>query len=255
LSDGLEGPAPVWTRPELAWPLSLVAGFAAAWAGVAVGEELLEPLVAPALVALFLLPLHHVFLDRAQPATAAIVALGGLVGAAGAVLGVVLEGGSPAIGPEVAFGAEVAREVRGLLGDGPAPEPLRTTLIHGAAFALALALGPATRGLAPLLAAAIAVCATAVVVGELAVQSATAGGVPLASVLAAWPPHAAGEVVALLLGWSGLAGLRGGAGGVARRRARALWIGGLALEGAVLLVWLLAARFWGRWAAGALGLS
>ena len=187
-------PPPPWLRGELAWPLSLFVGFACTWAGLASGVPGLPALLAAAGLA----PLWIGFQNRGEPLRAFVLALGGAVGIGGAVLGAVFEGGAHELFG-VLPGARVLRgELAGLLGEAPAPGLGALLARHAGTLFLALAPARPTRGVAPLLAAALGVGGTAAAVGERALAAGLAGGHRLLALASAWPPGALAEAVAVL---------------------------------------------------------
>ncbi len=235
-----------WARAEVAWPLALLAGFGATWAGLATGV----PSVAPILAMLCLAPIHLTLVRLGRPVAAALLGLGGLAGAAGVVVGAVLEGAAEELLPVLPLASILGREIPVLVHGEPGWQAGQAGLLRAAVFVVALAGARVSRGLVPLVVAFAAVGATAWGVGRVAAPAVAAGANPIASVLLAWPPQGAAELAALLLCGAALAG--GAQDG--RERRRSLLVGGLGLELAALLAWVLAAESWGRWAAHALGL-
>jgi len=185
---------PPWLRDELAWPLSLFVGFAGTWAGLASGVPGLPALLAVAGLA----PLWIGFQNRGEPLRAFVLALGGVIGIGGAVLGAVLEGGAVDAYRALAGAPALRRELLGLLGEGPRTGTGMLLLRHGGALALALLLARPTRGIAPLVAAALGAGGTAAAVGERAVAAGLAGGHRLVAIASAWPPGALAETIAVL---------------------------------------------------------
>jgi hypothetical protein len=208
-------------------------------------------LAAPLLALALLAPVFLTFVRLDEPGLAAMLAMGGLAGAAGAVTGSVLEEGATAeLLSALSLAPYLGREPAALAGGG-AFEPGQGVLVRAACFGVALALARPTRGLAPLLIALLAVQAGAFGAAELAHRAVLAGENALLATLVAWPPPAAAELAAWVLCGSALA-----AGAVSRGSGRWMQLlGGLGLELAALVAWGFAAEPWGRWAAHTLGLS
>ena len=239
-----EAQTPAWRRSELAWPLSLFAGFAGAWAGLASGVPGLAALLSTAAIA----PLYLGFQNRGEPRSALMAALGGALGGAGAVLGAVFEGGAAQAFPAVLGSRWLADELAALLGGAPRPRPVLLVLWHAGALALAVALARPTRGLSTLCFALALFEAMAVGVGERALDAPRSGGQRLLTAVVSWPPGILAEGVAALA--------LGVCSSVPRGAAppgRLLRLG-IACAAAALVAWALG-RPWGRLVARAVGLD
>jgi hypothetical protein len=235
---------PAWRRGELAWPLSLFAGFAGAWAGLASGVPGLALLLSTAAVA----PLFLGFQSRGEPKSAFLAALGGALGGAGAVLGAVFEGGAPEAFSALLGSRWLAGQLTGLLDGAPRPRPLLMALQHAGALAIAVSLARPTRGLSALALALGLFEAMAAGVGERALAAPRLGGERLLAVVVSWPPGVLAEGLAALALGTCLSIPRG-----APLPGRLLRLG-IACAAAALVAWALG-RPWGRLAARAVGLE
>lgn len=185
---------PAWLRDELGWPLSLFAGFGGTWAGLASGVPGLSVLVTTACLAPLVLGLQN----RGRGRRALVLALGGVVGAAGAVVGAVLEGGLGEVEPLLP-GARAARSgLTSLLAGGSGGAPLARLVRQAGPVLAGLALARATRGLIPLAVALAVATAQAAAVAERAAASGLGGGSRLVPLVVGWPPGALLEVAGLL---------------------------------------------------------
>lgn len=213
-------------REELAWPLSLFAGFAGTWAGLSTGVPGLAALLATACISALVVGLSN----RGRRMRAFACALGGVVGVAGAVLGSTFEGESQVLFRALP-GAGLARTELARLFAGSALEPLAGALLHLVPVVAGLALARVTMGVGPVLAATLGVGATSAAVAENAVEFGVAGGHRLLAVVLGWPPGALAEVVGLLALGVAWAGPRGSL------PPRSLVVGGWIALGLAALAW------------------
>jgi hypothetical protein len=240
--DARARPRPAWTRAELAWPLSLFGGFAGTWAGIELGA----PGAAVVLAAGALAPLFLAFQSRGEPKSAFTAALGGSLGSAAAVLGLIFEGEHGTEVPGLLLARLLRNELAGLFADAPTPRPGVLILRHAGALTVAVALARATRGLSALL-FALALCgATAAAVGEQALAASDAGAHRLLATVVAWPPGALAEAFAALALGVALSVPRGAA------IPRGLMQVGILCAALSVVAWL-CARPWGLIAAEGVG--
>lgn len=209
-----------WANLDLAWPLSLVGGFAGTWAGLATGLPGVAAVLATAAVG----PLHLAFGRRGDAGAAALVTLGWALGIAGAVVGAVFEGA----------GAEIGRP---LLLDLP-PVGVPTAALHLGLFAAALLLARWSRGLGALLLAAGLVGAAAHAAAQAALSAVQAGTHAALAAFSHLPPSLTAEAVAVLMVAAALSG-SGPRERDTRTRARPLLLGALGLEFLALAGWSL----------------
>lgn len=187
-----------WQRFELAWPLAIVAGFGATWAGLALGFPGAAAILATALLA----PSYVAQLARGRRVQAAVLALLWTLGIVGAVVGVTLEGSlEPVLDALPGARLLVASE----LGASAATSPLATLPRNLGVVALVLILARPGWGLLALLASALLAGALAGVAASWSVEAVEAGWSPSLAALAGLPPHLLLALVALFLGAAALA--------------------------------------------------
>jgi hypothetical protein len=200
------------------------------------------------LATLALAPLFLGFQGRGEPALAVVAALGGALGAAGAVLGAVFEGRAAEVLPAL-LGSRILRsELESLLGFTPTARPWLYPLRHAGALALAVVLARPTRGLSALFFTLASFEGTAAAVGQRALAASHAGGHRLLATVIAWPPGALAEGIAALALGVALSVPRGAP--LPRRQVRV----GIACAVVAVAAWVFA-RPWGRLAARAVGLD
>ena len=208
------GPRPArkdwaWHQPEVAWPLSVAAGLAGTWLGLALRLPLVPALLATAAYA----PLHLRLLARGSTTAAGATSVAWMVAVVLTVGGVVLDGS-----PESARGALLFSDPEALAAYGlarvthaPTSRSFQLAWLVLGALLILLAARP-TRGVGPLL--AVALVAGAVSGGaadwtaEAGLGARRAAGDPadsLAAVLAGWPPGPLLALAGLLLASAALA--------------------------------------------------
>ncbi len=165
---------PFWARVELAWPLSLLAGFGGSWVGLLVGV----PGAAALGAFLAFLPVHNLHCGGGNPRFSALLGLGWAVGILGAILGSALEGGADGIGASLPLSSLfVERGVVAWFG-GPGAD---AAAARAGVWVLPLLLARPARGLAFLLLFALAVGAAGAGAGWVSARAAGAGVSPLSA--------------------------------------------------------------------------
>ncbi len=195
-----------WLRTELAWPLSIAAGFLGTWLGLVAGVPVVPAALATALYAPFYLRL----LRRDRPAVAAATSIAWMVAIVFTVAGVVLQS-SPEAAREGLLFSEPVRLARLGLTRGSSAGAARSTQLAVQALAglLILLLARPTRGVGALFAVALALGAVSGGAADWTARAGGAGGEsptdPLAAVLAGWPPGPLFALSGLLLAGVSLA--------------------------------------------------
>lgn len=252
--DDLGPDPPVWARRELAWPLSLAAGFAGTWLGLMVPVPGAAPLLATAAI----LPLYLWFQERGDARYSTFLALGWLIGSSGAIVGLALENELDLVLDRVLLARWAAEHwiapwlPRGTAAPPPGGGSAMLALLGFSALVLAVARWQ--RGLLLLLGIAVLGGAVAGVAAWGADRGARYGLSPLAAAALAWPPFLVVLLGALLSAGGALAEplpLRPWSSWSSWRR-RALVLGLPLALGAALLHGL-TNDLWGHWLASQLG--
>jgi uncharacterized membrane protein SpoIIM required for sporulation len=216
--------------------LAILAGFAGAWAGL----QLELPGVPEAASSAAFAPLYLALLSRRGARLVALLALGWVVGIAGAVQGAVLDDLSRSVRSALPLGG--AYRVIGL--DpwlDPAAQPTAASVwIVCAWIVVTPALAWVSRGILSLLSIAMATGAVMAAAADWALRAVQAGSNPLGSALVYTSPMAALEIAGVILASSAAAAWRIPAPGpVVRGRRQMFWIGMvLALGTAAAESWL-----------------
>ena len=231
-----QGLPPVWSQPEWAWPLAILAGFAGTWAGLQV--EL--PGVPEALSCAAFAPLYLALLSRRGARLVALLALGWVVGMAGAVQGAVLDDLGRNVRSALPLGGAYRLVALDPWLETDARPAARAIWSVGAWVVVTPALAWFSRGILSLLSIAMATGAVMAGAADWALRAVQAGSSPLTAALACTSPMAAVEITGVILASSAAAAWRIPAPGpVLRGRRQMFWIGMiLALGTAAAESWL-----------------
>ena len=221
----VQDPPPTWAQPELAWPLAILAGFAGAW----VGLQLQLPGVPESVACAAFAPLYLALLGLRGARLVAMLALGWVLGIAGAVQGAVLDD----LGQNVRSALPLGGAYRAMGLDPwlePGAQPLaRSIWVVCAWIVVTPALAWVSRGILSLLSIAMATGAVMAAAADWALRAVQAGSGPLTAALLCTSPMAAAEIAGVILASSAAAAWRIPAPGPVLRGRRQLFLIGMGL--------------------------
>jgi hypothetical protein len=236
-----------WSKPEFAWPLSLIGGFGGTLLGLAIPLPGLAAVLATGAFA----PIFVRLQARRRSGTAYLCVLAWLVGIVGAFTGFAVESGIDAIHQALPFaGSWIEEEWNFLTGVAEPSLPLRLAR-NGGVFLLIVLMARPYGGLLSLLPAALVANGLGAGTGLFALRAAEKDWSPTLAVVAGSPPHlvfalGGALAVAVVLACPGpllpLARLP--------RLHRRLLGGGLAVGVGALLLEPLFDRIWHSWLVG-----
>jgi len=176
-----------WKKPEIVWPLSLAAGFAGTWAGLATRV----PGVACLAAALLIAPIYGPMLTRGKRTLALFALLGWSLGVLLAIVAVTGEHGTQAAVPFLPLGATT----RQAWTDPGALDALRDLVM---ALIIVVSFRPAL-GLLGLLCLSLGLGALGGAAASAGAGALAAGWDPLAAVAFSVPPHGWALLVGTIL--------------------------------------------------------